>query len=78
MPSATGASGYRSNAQWAIFTPGRVARQAIATSNTLVLENKEQGSMVGNVKSAGDNKWQFTLAGGPPNDPGLTFERTGN
>jgi hypothetical protein len=58
--------------------PVELKGQATATSDTLVLENKEQGSMVGNVKSAGANKWQFKVAGGPPNDPGLTFERAGN
>jgi hypothetical protein len=41
----------------------------------LVLESKDQGSMVGKVKSIGPDKWQFALAGGPPNDPGLSFER---
>jgi hypothetical protein len=49
--------------------------QLVATSETLVLESKEQGSMVGSVKSDGADKWQFALAGTGPNDPGLRFER---
>jgi hypothetical protein len=31
--------------------------------------------MVGKVKSISPDKWQFAMAGGPPNDPGLSFER---
>jgi len=45
------------------------------TNDMLILESKDQGSMVGRVTSAGADKWQFALAGGPPNDPGLTFQR---
>ena len=41
----------------------------------LILENKEQGSMAGRVKSNGPDKWQFAMAGGPPSDPGLSFQR---
>ena len=46
-----------------------------ATSDMLILENKEQGSMVGRVTSGGPDKWQFAMNGAPPNDPGLSFVR---
>lgn len=46
-----------------------------ASSDMLVLENKQQGSMVGRVTSSGPDKWQFAMSGAPPNDPGLTFQR---
>jgi tetratricopeptide (TPR) repeat protein len=46
-----------------------------ASSDMLILENKEQGSMVGRVTSGGPDKWQFAMNGAPPNDPGLSFVR---
>ena len=46
-----------------------------ATNDTLVLESKEQGSMVAKVKSNGADEFQFLVSGSPPNDPGLTFKR---
>lgn len=49
--------------------------ELVATSDTIVLDTKEQGSMVGRVKSAGPDKWQFAINGGPPDDPGLSFQR---
>lgn len=55
--------------------PIELQGEVTTTSDTLILDNKEQGSMVGRVKSDGPNKWHFAMAGGPPNDPGLTFER---
>jgi predicted Zn-dependent protease len=46
-----------------------------ATSDTLVLESKDQGTMVGKVKSNGPDEFQFLISGSPPDDPGLTFKR---
>jgi hypothetical protein len=46
-----------------------------ATAGTLVLDNPQQGSMVGTVKSGGADKWQFVLNGSPPGDAGISFER---
>jgi tetratricopeptide (TPR) repeat protein len=55
--------------------PIELKGEVVATSDTLVLDNKQQGSMVGRVKSDGPDKWQFALAGGPPGDSGLSFQR---
>jgi len=64
---------------WKATQPGKpaieLAGELTASNDMLVLENKEQGSMVGRVKSEGPDKWQFALAGGAPNDPGLSFSR---
>jgi tetratricopeptide (TPR) repeat protein len=64
---------------WKATQPGKPAKQLQgefnASNDMLVLESKDQGSMVGKVKSITPDKWQFALAGGPPNDPGLSFER---
>jgi tetratricopeptide (TPR) repeat protein len=46
------------------------------TSDTLILASKGQGSMVGRVTSGGQNQFQFVSTGGPPNDKGLSFQRT--
>jgi tetratricopeptide (TPR) repeat protein len=45
------------------------------TSDMLILESKDQGSMVGRVTSGGPDQFQFVSNGGPPNDKGLTFRR---
>ena len=45
------------------------------TSDMLILESKDQGSMVGRVTSGGPDQFQFVSTGGPPNDKGLTFRR---
>ena len=41
----------------------------------LVLESKDQGSMVGRVISGGPDEFHFVSTGGPPNDKGLTFKQ---
>jgi hypothetical protein len=46
-----------------------------ATSDLLILESKDQGSMVGRVTSGGPDQFQFVSTAGPPNDKGLTFRR---
>lgn len=67
---------------WQAVTKGQspieLQGQMMATSDTLVLDNKQQGSMVGRVTSAGPDKWQFALAGSPPGDQGQNFERVMN
>src|SRR5262249_42742425 len=45
------------------------------TNDLLILDTDEQGTMVGQVKSGGPDRFQFVVAGGPPGDAGLTFER---
>ncbi len=52
-----------------------LAGRLASTSDELVLESKDQGSMVGTVKSLGPDQWQFALSGAPASDPGLTFGR---
>ena len=46
-----------------------------ASSDSLVLESKDQGTMVAKVKSQGPDEFQFLITGSPPDDPGLTFKR---
>lgn len=52
-----------------------VAGTVSTTSDTLVLDSKEQGSMVGRVTAGGADKFQFVSAGSPPDDKGLEFAR---
>ena len=65
--------------RWKATHPGKkaveLAGELTANSDTLILESKVQGSMAGRVQSNGPDKWQFALAGGPPSDPGLIFQR---
>ncbi len=49
--------------------------EAATSGDTLILENADQGNMAGVVKSAGPDEFQFIVAGGPPDDEGLTFQR---
>jgi tetratricopeptide (TPR) repeat protein len=58
--------------------PVEVKGQVATTSDSLVLETKDQGSMAGQVKSAGPDKFSFALAGMPKSDAGLVFERIKN
>jgi tetratricopeptide (TPR) repeat protein len=55
--------------------PVKLDGKLTATSDLLVLETATQGSMVGQVKSDGADKFQFVMTGGPPGDAGLQFER---
>lgn len=43
--------------------------------NAILLESKDQGTMVAQVKSGGADQFQFIAAGSPPDDPGLSFQR---
>ncbi len=42
-------------------------------NNILVLQQSEQQAMVGRVEMSPEKGFHFTLLGGPPDDPGLTF-----
>jgi len=45
------------------------------TSDLLILDTVEHGAMIGEVMSAGPDRFQFLVAGAPPGDSGLSFER---
>jgi len=55
--------------------PLEIKGQLLATSDTLVLEGQNQGTMVGKVKAGGPDKFEFRLAGMPASDAGLMFAR---
>jgi hypothetical protein len=55
--------------------PIELQGELTSTSDMLVLDSQQQGAMVGRVASGGPDQWQFFLAGAPPSDPGLRFER---
>jgi hypothetical protein len=44
-------------------------------NDLLVLEPGDGGAMVGRLTKAGEDGFHFQLVGGPPDDPGLTFEK---
>lgn len=46
-----------------------------ADGNSLALESKEQGTMVGTITPLGANRFNFVMAGSPSGDKGLDFER---
>lgn len=52
-----------------------VSGQVVATSDTLVLDGGERGTMVAKVKPLTADQFQFVFTGGPPEDEGLVFER---
>lgn len=51
--------------------------QIASTSDELVLESADQGSMTGSVKSLGPDKWRFAALSSTTTatDPGLSFDR---
>jgi len=55
--------------------PVALSGDLTTTDDLLILDTDEQGTMVGQVKSGGPDRFQFVVAGGPPGDAGLTFER---
>lgn len=55
--------------------PTELKGDVLASGNTLVLNTESQGAMSGKVQSQGANQFRFIVPGGPPNDPGLTFDR---
>ncbi|WP_425613695.1 tetratricopeptide repeat protein [Anatilimnocola sp. NA78] len=64
---------------WAANTKDKPAVELtgllFAEGNMVALETEDQGTMTGRVKSAGPDKFQFIVPGGPPDDTGLTFVR---
>jgi hypothetical protein len=46
------------------------------TSDTIVLDYDNGGTMVAKVAMPSPGTFTFRMVGGPPNDPGLTFART--
>jgi tetratricopeptide (TPR) repeat protein len=45
------------------------------SGTTLVLEYNNGGTMVGRVNAEGPDRFSFKMVGGPPNDPGLLFNK---
>jgi len=43
--------------------------------DAILLQSKDQGTMVAQVKSDGADQFQFIAAGSPPDDKGLSFQR---
>jgi hypothetical protein len=39
------------------------------------MDSADQGTMAGRVESGGADQFQFVIAGGPPGDKGLSFQR---
>ena len=55
--------------------PVEISGPLAATNDTVVLESKDQGTMVAKVTSMGTDEFQFVISGGPPEDKGLRFKR---
>jgi hypothetical protein len=55
--------------------PIEIVGQVAATTDTLVLDAGDKGTMVGKVTSAGADKFEFRMVGMPPDEPSLVFDR---
>ncbi len=55
--------------------PIEIMGQVAATTDTLVLDAGDKGTMVGQVTSAGTDKFEFRMVGTPPDEPSLVFSR---
>ena len=55
--------------------PITLAGTLAVAGDSLLLQSKDQGTMVAQVKSAGADQFQFIAAGSPPDDKGLSFQR---
>lgn len=55
--------------------PIELSGDLLASSDMLILDTEEKGSMAGRVVSGGADQFQFLLAGAPPTDEGLKFVR---
>jgi tetratricopeptide (TPR) repeat protein len=55
--------------------PITLAGTLAVTGDAILLQSKDQGTMVAQVKSDGTNQFQFIAAGSPPDDKGLAFQR---
>jgi hypothetical protein len=47
----------------------------VTTSDLLILDSAEQGTLIGQVVSGGPSAFTFAIQGVPPGDPGLKFQR---
>jgi tetratricopeptide (TPR) repeat protein len=65
--------------RWKATPPGKPAAtitgEYSVSEDTLVMDGAEQGTMAGRVASGGADQFQFVIAGGPPGDTGLAFQR---
>lgn len=73
--SITEDSQYTWQAATADEKPVKLEGQLTTAPDAIILSNEAQGDMMGKVKSLGPDKFDFTIAGSPPNDPGLSFSR---
>ncbi len=55
--------------------PVKLEGQLTTSPDAIILSNEAQGDMMGRVKSLGPDKFEFTIAGTPPGEPGLSFSR---
>lgn len=55
--------------------PMELSGDVLAGDDTLILNTESQGAMSGRVESLGADQFRFIVPGGPPDDPGLTFDR---
>lgn len=55
--------------------PTELTGDVLASGESLVLNTESQGAMTGRVQSRGEDQFRFIVPGGPPDDPGLTFNR---
>jgi hypothetical protein len=55
--------------------PIELKGELAVNDDSIILDTKDQGSMVGRVVSNGPDKWLFAINGSPPNDPGINFQR---
>jgi tetratricopeptide (TPR) repeat protein len=55
--------------------PITLAGTLAVTGDAILLQSKDQGTMVAQVKSDGTDQFQFIAAGSPPDDKGLSFQR---
>jgi hypothetical protein len=64
---------------WKATTKGKepttITGSYSTTEDTLVMDTTDQGTMAGRVTSGGPNQFQFVVAGSPPRDTGLKFQR---
>ncbi len=56
-------------------TPTAITGKYSVSDDTLVMDSADQGTMAGRVTSGGADQFQFVIAGGPPGDKGLAFQR---
>ena len=55
--------------------PTELTGDVLAGGDSMILNTEGQGAMTGRVESRGADQFRFIVPGGPPDDPGLTFDR---